>query len=203
MTTFNGTEKRQSIAVEHPSRRRILRDIATAGAASAFQINIGGRAQAATGKVTFYSTIPTNYASKMEDAFNASHRDGPKLEMFFVNGFALFERAQAEYASGRVAHDLIMLTDPSLFIPLKAAGRLMDYNSPELVHYPADQRDRDGLWCNGRTVLTIYGFNTRIATDGAKYKSWADFLDPKYADGRIGIANALESGSTMQHFYNI
>jgi iron(III) transport system substrate-binding protein len=183
------------------TRRQAAKGLGLLGAATVF--NIIGRAQAATGKVVFYSTIPTAYASKMEDAFNKAHPNGPKLEMFFVNGFALFERAQAEYASGRVAHDLIMLTDPSLFIPLKAANRLMNYVSPELSNYPADQRDPDGLWCNGRTVLTIYGFNTRLVTQPDKYKSWADFLDPKFGDGRIGIANALESGSTMQHFYNI
>ena len=115
----------------------------------------------------------------------------------------LYERAFAEYTAGRIQHDLIMLTDPSLFLTLKRDKRLLDYVSPHLSAYPAAQRDPDGLWCNGRTVLTIFSYNTRAVPNGASFKSWNDFINPAFADGRIGISNALESGSTLQHFYNV
>jgi len=188
------------------TRRRFGTATLVLGSASVFNFSIGGRAKAASGKVTFYSTMPTNYASKMVEAFHQTKiaKDNDiKLEMFFVNGFALYERAVAEYTAGRVSHDLIMLTDPSLFITLKKDGRLMNYVSPELQAYPADQRDPDGLWCNGRMVLTIYGYNTRQVSDGNKLTSWADLVNPKYSDGKIGIVNALEAGSALQNYYNI
>lgn len=183
------------------SRRSLL--IGAGAAASALQLNIIGKAKAATGKVVFYTTMPTNYADKMVDAFNKQNKDGIKAEIFFASGFTLYERAFAEYTAGRVSHDVIMLTDPSLFLILKRDKRLLDYVSPQLSAYPASQKDPDGLWCNGRTVLTIYGYNTRIVTDGARYTSWNDFINPAFADGRIGISNALESGTTLQHYYNI
>jgi iron(III) transport system substrate-binding protein len=185
------------------SRRQVLGAGAAIGVAAQFKINpIGYARAAASGKVVFYSTMPTSYATKMSDAFNAK-KTGVTLEMFFVNGFALYERARAEYTAGKILHDMIMLTDPSLFIPLKKDGRLLDYVSPELVNFPKDQRDPDGLWCNGRTVCTIYGYNTRAVPDGGNLKGWKDFINPKFADGKIGIANALESGSAMQNYYNI
>lgn len=188
-----------------PTRRRFLSASAAALAAPALGFNIG-RAKAAMGKVTFYSTMPTRYASEMVEAFHATttaKENGIELEMFFVNGFALYERAVAEYTAGRVAHDLIMLTDPSLFVSLKKDNRLMDYVSPELSAYPPEQRDPDGLWCNGRMVMTIYGYNTRQVPNGSSMTGWADFVNPEFADGRIGIVNALESGSGMQNYYNL
>lgn len=192
--------------IVHPTRRKVLKAGATVAAASAFSFNIGKPAKAALGKVVFYSTMPTRYASPMTDAFhqsNTAQEYGIELEMFYVNGYALYERAVAEYTAGRVGHDLIMLTDPSLFISLKKDNRLMDYVSPELEAYPADHRDPDGLWCNGRMVMTIYGYNTRLVPDGPSMAGWADFLHPDYADGKIGITNALESGSGLQNYYNI
>jgi iron(III) transport system substrate-binding protein len=184
-----------------PTRRQVLACGAAAAGVSTF--GIIGRAKAATGRVVFYTTMPTNYANKMVDAFHASNKDGIKLEIFFSSGFTLYERAFAEYTAGRIGHDLIMLTDPSLFLILKRDKRLLDYISPQLAAYPASQKDPDGLWCNGRTVLTIFSYNTRIVPDGARYKSWNDFVNPAFANGRIGISNALESGTTLQHFYNV
>jgi iron(III) transport system substrate-binding protein len=185
------------------TRRKLLTGAAAVGAASALQINLIGYAKAAaSGKVTFFTTMPTNYANKMVEAFNQKHKD-IQLEIFFASGFTLYERAYAEYTAGRISHDIIMLTDPSLFLILKKENRLLNYVSPELAAYPASQKDPDGLWCNGRTVCTIYGYNTRSVTDGARYKSWNDFINPAFADGRIGISNALESGTTLQHYYNI
>lgn len=189
--------------LKRPSRRGFL-----AGAAAATSVfSIGGRARAAgAGTVTFYSTMPTRYASLMIEAFQASDiakQNEIELEMYFANGFALYERAVAEYTAGRVSHDLVMLTDPSLFVTLARDNRLMDYVSPELEAYPADQRDPNGLWCNGRMVLSIYGYNTQRVPNGAEMTSWQDFVAPEFADGRIGIANALESGSSLQNYINI
>ncbi len=150
----------------------------------------------------FYTTMPTAYASKMAEAFNASHKD-LTAEVFFGNGFTLYERVNAEHTAGRVVHDVVMLTDPSLFIQLKKDSRLLNYVSEELDAYPASQRDPDGLWCNGRTTLTIYGYNTASSKTDSKYKGWADYLDPAFADGRIGLYSAIRSGSALRFFYNI
>jgi iron(III) transport system substrate-binding protein len=79
----------------------------------------------------------------------------------------------------------------------------MDYVSPELEAYPANQRDPNGLWCNGRMVLTIYGYNTRKIPNGGSMTSWAEFVDPDFSDGRIGISNPLESGGALQNYINI
>jgi iron(III) transport system substrate-binding protein len=184
------------------TRRQILAGGAAVAASPLFNLTIVGKARAATGKVMFYTTMPTAYASKMAEAFNASHKD-LTVEVFFGNGFTLYERVNAEHTAGRVVHDVVMLTDPSLFIQLKKDSRLLNYVSKELEAYPASQRDSDGLWCNGRTTLTIYGYNTRLVKDGSKYKGWADYLDPAFADGRIGLYSAIESGSALQHYYNI
>lgn len=195
----------QKITKTGRTRRQFLRGGAAVLAAPALGFNVR-RAKAAMGKVTFYSTMPTHYASQMVEAFHktdTAKEHGIELEMFFVNGFALYERAVAEYTSGRVAHDLIMLTDPSLFVALKKDNRLMDYVSPEISAYPPEHRDPDGLWCNGRMVMTIYGYNTRQVPRGPSMTGWTDFINPEFADGRIGIINALESGSAMQNYYNL
>jgi iron(III) transport system substrate-binding protein len=186
-------------------KRNVTRRTILAGGAAAAAVplvGIIGKAKAATGKVMFYTTMPTAYANKMADAFNAAHKD-LNVEVFFGSGFTLYERVNAEHTAGRVVHDVVMLTDPSLFIQLKKDNRLLNYVSKELQAYPAAQRDPDGLWCNGRTTLTIYGYNTRSIKDGSKYKGWADYLDPAFADGRIGLYSAIESGSALQHYYNI
>ena len=184
------------------TRRQILAGSAALAAAPLFNLTIVGRAKAATGKVMFYTTMPNAYGSKMAAAFNESHKD-LTAEFFFGNGFTLYERINAEHTAGRVVHDVVMLTDPSLFIQLKKDNRLLNYVSKELQAYPASQRDPDGLWCNGRTTLTIYGYNTRLVKDGSKYKGWADYLDPAFTDGKIGLYSAIESGSALQHYYNI
>jgi len=187
------------------NRRNFLVGAGAAATVSTFSIT--GRAKAASaGKVVFYSTMPTRYADDMVKAFQASDvgkESGVELEFYFANGYVLYERAVAEYTAGRVSHDLIMLTDPSLLVALKQDNRLMDYQSPELQAYSADQRDPDGLWCNGRTILTIYGYNTRLVPDGASKTKWAEFLDPRFDDGLIGITNPLESGGAMQNYINL
>src|SRR5690606_31640044 len=178
------------------NRRNFLVGAGAAATVSTFSIT--GRAKAASaGKVVFYSTMPTRYADGMVKAFQASDvgkQSGVELEFYFANGYVLYERAMAEYTAGRVSHDLIMLTDPSLFVALKEQNRLMDYVSPELEAYSADQRDPDGMWCNGRTILTIYGYNTRLVPNGGSKTTWAEFLDPEFANGKIGITNPLEAG---------
>lgn len=189
-------EKRSGI-----SRRQLLARSAGIGAVLAMP-GLIGRAHAASGTVTFYTTMPNQYADPITERFNATlgAERGITLESIYVSNVQQFQKVQAENATGRVQHDLTMLADASMFLDLKAGNMLLDYVSPEIENYPAEYRDVDGIWCNARTLLSIYNYNPTRVPDGAgRYKSWADFPGSEF-EGRFGINDVLGGGVAVNNY---
>ena len=190
-----------SILKNNISRRGLMTSVAGAAAVLAAP-QIIGRAQAASGRVTFYTTMPNQYADPITLAFNQSvgNERGITLESIYVSNVQQFQKIQAENATNRVQHDLIMLADASMFLDLKAGNMLFDYVSPEIEHFPEEHRDVDGIWCNARTLLSIYNYNRTRVPDGAeRYKSWADFPGSEF-EGRFGINDVLGGGVAVNNY---
>lgn len=190
---------------QHPprsiQRRTFLRSAAASGALLCAP-GLVGRASAASGNVVFYTTMPNQYADPLTQLFNetAGAEAGVTLQSIYVSNVQQFQRIQAENATGRVQHDLLMLADASMFLDLKSQNMLMEYESPELGAYPEDHRDVDNTWCNVRTLLSIYNYNSnRIPDGGERYKSWADFPGEGMA-GKFGINDVIGGGVAVMNY---
>lgn len=180
------------------SRRGVIRSGAALGAVSLF--NIGGRAQAAaSGTVTFFTSMPGQYAEPVINAFNKLD-NGVKVEIFYGPTYQVLERLEAELRSGRISADMVMLADPGPYLDFKARGELLDYVSPHVEHYPADQRDTDGLWVNGRTMSNVLAYNTGLISADEAPTSWAEFADSKWA-GKTGIIDVRVGGTGYTWYY--
>jgi len=183
-------------------RRTILASAAAAGAAASFKINPVGFAKAqGAGEVTFYTSMPQKYSNPAAETFNntVGKEKGITAKVFYSPGFKTYQRAQAEYAAGRVQHDVIMLSDASLFKELKADGHLMGYVSPHVDQFPKSHQDPDGTWCNGRTLVMMYCYNKARVENGEKFKGWKDFTDSQYK-GRLGVSSALTAGTAFVNY---
>jgi iron(III) transport system substrate-binding protein len=69
-------------------------------------------------------------------------------------------------------------------------------------HYPADQRDPDGMFATCRATLSVVGYNTKLVKPDEAPKSFADLLDPKWA-GKIVKAHPGYSGTILTGTFQI
>ena len=186
-------------------RRTVLAGAAAVGAASSLKINPIGFAKAAGhGEVTFYTSMPQKYSNLAVEAFNKTKgkEAGITAKVFYAAGFKTYQRAVAEYTAGRCQHDVIMLSDASLFLDMERDGQLYGYTSPETKHFPKSHQASDGIWCNGRTLVMMYSYNTNMAgSGGAAFKKWADFPGSEFGKpGRFGVSNPMGGGTALINY---
>src|SRR5204863_9768761 len=91
--------------------------------------------------------------------------------------------------------------DAAHFIVWKRDGILAPYVPEDVaLHYPAEQKDGDGLFASWRVWLSVIGYNTNLVKREEAPKSFADLLDPKWA-GKIVKGHPGYSGTIMTATY--
>ncbi|MCB1546641.1 MAG: extracellular solute-binding protein [Hyphomicrobiaceae bacterium] len=173
---------------------------AIAAGASVGTFSIIGRAQAAaSGTVTMYTSMPTSYSAPVAAAFNKLGK-GITVNVFYAPTYQALQRLEAELKANRVLCDIFLIADPGPFLNLKARKELLDYVSPEAKHYGKADRDKDGLWVNGRTVATMFAYNnTKLGAKDAP-KTWQEFADAKWT-GKLGGIDPRVGGTGYSWYY--
>src|SRR3954452_4332399 len=194
---------------DKPGRRQILKGL-TAGAIVLAAPLRTARAAPAAGKVTpdlieaakkegkavWYTAVDLPVAERIAKAFEAKY-PGIEMRVERSGGERIFQRVGQEYASNIHAVDVLHSSDAAHFIVWKRDGIFAPYVPEDVaLHYPANQRDPDGLFASWRVWLSVIGYNTKLVKPEEAPKSFADLLDPKWS-GKIVKGHPGYSGTIM------
>ena len=154
------------------------------------------------GKVVWYTAVDLPVAERIGKVFEAKY-PGIDLRVERSGGERIFQRVGQEYASNIHAVDVLHSSDAAHFIVWKRDGILAPYVPEDVaLHYPAEQRDPDGLFASWRVWLSVIGYNTRLVKPEEAPKSFADLLDPKWS-GKIVKGHPGYSGTIMTATYQM
>jgi len=173
--------------------------MAFAGPAPA-QLVVGGetiadaallQAAKAEGQLLYYTT---NLEDNERAALEEFRKDtGIRFEVVRLNGSRMYERVMTEAAGGKLAADLINLSDFVLMQTVVDKGILAPHRVPQWDAIPADLKHPQGLWYIENRYAKILGYNTaRVKKEDAP-KSWKDLLHPRFR-GAVGIQEANSGG---------
>jgi iron(III) transport system substrate-binding protein len=117
-------------------------------------------------------------------AFNAKY-PFIKIEVK-KNDTAVMTRLMMEEASANTWNvDAIELTTGGLY-PLREAGLLQPYWSPEMAAYSKDAFGLDNTWVLDYESYLSLGYNTNLVSEADAPKTYDDLLDPKWK-GKIAL----------------
>jgi iron(III) transport system substrate-binding protein len=135
------------------------------------------------GKLLWYTTLIVNQALRpIKDAFEKKY-PFVQIEHYRADSDALAQRIIAEYQAKRFDIDIVDGT--STTAPLKKAGYLQRFISPQLRDYPAQLKDAEGYWAVPNVYFMTLGYNTSLVKPNEVPKSLNDLLNPKWTGKMI------------------
>ncbi|HLU03552.1 MAG TPA: extracellular solute-binding protein [Advenella sp.] len=160
-----------------------------AGTASANTDADLAKAAEKEGKLVVYTANQLESEQDLVAQFNKKYPN-IKVEIVRAPGSRLATRIQTEAAAGKLAADVIDMSDRGLVQSFKQV--FADYAPPNADQYPASLKDIPNVW-----PKTVWGFVIayNVASGVAPPASWADLTDKKYA-GKVGTVVANSGGST-------
>jgi iron(III) transport system substrate-binding protein len=153
------------------------------------------------GQVSYYTSTDLPVAEKVAKAFEAKY-SGISVRVERSGAERVFQRIGQEYSSNIHAVDVVNSSDAAHFIVWKRDGVLAPYVPEDVVRFPAEHRDVDGLFASFRVWLSIIAYNTSLVKPEEAPKSFADLLDPKWK-GKIVKAHPGYSGTIMTATYQM
>ena len=154
------------------------------------------------GKVIYYTSVDLPMAEKVAKAFEAKH-PGIAVRVERTGAERVFQRIAQEYSSRIYAVDVVNSSDAAHLIVWKRDGILAPYVPEDVAkHYPAENRDQDGLFASFRLGLSVIAYNSSLVKAEDAPKSFADLLDPKWK-GKLIKAHPSYSGTIMTATHQI
>jgi iron(III) transport system substrate-binding protein len=119
---------------------------------------------------------------------------GIQVELTRLPNNKLAERALSEHGAGRLAADVIRLTDPRTAKKFSDSGVYVPYRTP--FHDRLEQQGslRSPNWFPGYYFVNAMAYNSAIHTQDPP-DGWEDLTDPRYK-GELGIV-AITTGGTV------
>jgi iron(III) transport system substrate-binding protein len=177
------------------SRRSLIRG-AGAAAASATLAGALSRAAEAQQSILWYSASGAKPCADWAAMFKA--RTGTTVDFFRIGGVKLTERIEQEIKASQVKLSVMDFSIPGLMNEWIKRGWVMQYESPEAKHYPADLR-REGYWTPVNVLSVSIAFNADHVRPEEAPKTWEDLLHPKWK-GKMVASDALGSGAILHSF---
>jgi len=72
----------------------------------------------------------------------------------------------------------VIAARPEFITPLKKAGLLAKYDSPERRYYPDNLKDKEGYWTAYFLNLNTPGYNTRLVSPNELPRTYEEMLHP-------------------------
>jgi iron(III) transport system substrate-binding protein len=197
------------------SRRGVLVGSSALAAGAVFSTRVMSAAPPATaitpqlieaakkeGKVIWYTSVDLPLAEKIAKSFEAKF-PGVTVRVERTGAERVFQRIGQEYGSNIHAVDVANSSDAAHFIVWKGQGLLEAYVPEDVAKvYPAEHKDRDGMFASFRVWVSIIAYNTNLVKKEDAPKSFADLLDPKWK-GKIVKAHPGYSGTIMTATYQM
>jgi iron(III) transport system substrate-binding protein len=154
------------------------------------------------GKVVYYTPIDLPVSERIGKAFEAKY-PGISVRVERTGAERIFQRVGQEFASNIRSVDVVNSSDAAHFIVWKRDGLLAPFVPEDVArHYPAEQKDPDGMFAAFRVGLCVMGYNTRLVKAEDAPKSFANLLDAKWA-GKIVKGHPGFSGTIMTATYEM
>jgi iron(III) transport system substrate-binding protein len=150
--------------------------------------------QAASGKLTLYTSQPDKIAVETVAAFNKKE-PGIQVEIFRSGTTEVMNKLQAELVAGDPRADVLFIADAVTMEQLKADGRLLPFPAADVAALPAAAYDQDFTYFGSKLITTGIMYNKAAAkTPG----SWRDLVAPE-ARGQVILPSPLYSGAAAIH----
>ena len=197
------------------SRRTVLRGGLAVGAATVFAQPLKATApplsevtpaliEAARkeGKASFYTALELNTSERLARTFEAKY-PGVAIRVERSGAERIYQRIIQEQASRIYAVDVVCSTDPSHFLDWTAKDK--DWVEPYVTedmakHFPADQRDPNGMHATLCAWLEVIGYNTNLVKAEDAPKSYVDLLNPNW-QGKLVKGHPGYSGAILTNTY--
>ena len=154
------------------------------------------------GKASFYTALELNTSERLARTFEAKY-PGVAIRVERSGAERIYQRIIQEQASRIYAVDVVCSTDPSHFLDWTAKDK--DWVEPYVTedmakHFPADQRDPNGMHATLCAWLEVIGYNTNLVKPENAPRSYVDLLDPKW-QGKIVKGHPGYSGAILTNTY--
>jgi len=130
------------------------------------------------GSVVWYTSTPVEMAQLIANRFEAE--TGIKVELFRTGGSALLRRFMAEIDAGRVAADLLTMSDGAAARALAARGVLVPFKPEGFDKVVDEAKDPDGRFMAQRLTLITMLVRTDKVAKADWPRDWSDLTQPKY-----------------------
>src|SRR5215468_5183337 len=138
------------------------------------------------GKVTWYTSTPVAAGQYIANEFEK--RTGIKVEMLRTGGQNVIRRFQQEADAGRIAVDVITMSDMSAANAMTKRGLFVPFKPQDFDKVLPDAKDPNGHFIAQRLTLVGMLVRTDKVAAADHPKTWADLLAPKYK-GKLVMAD--------------
>lgn len=128
------------------------------------------------GTVSWYTSTPVATAQKIANLFQAE--TGIKVQLFRSGGSAVLRRFLQEAEAGRVAADVVTISDPAAASALIKRDLLVPFRPKHFDKIPDEVKDPQGRHIAQR--LNLVGIVVRTDRGLELPKSWLDLTQPRY-----------------------
>ena len=148
----------------------------------------------AEGSLVLYTSAGEEYERQFADRFKADTGVEVKIVRLVVN--RLSERVLSENGAGKLAADVIRMSDAPSIKALQDAGVFQAYRVPFEDRLDGSSKVSTAAFFY-RYSSSIYtlGYNSELVKGADIPKSWKDLVNPKWR-GRVGIVNIAAGGSS-------
>lgn len=152
------------------------------------------------GKASFYTALELATSEPLARAFEAKY-PGIAVRVERSGAERVYQRIAQEQSSRIFAVDVVCSTDPSHFIDWTSKDWVEPYVTEDMArHFPANQRDPNGMHATLCAWLEVIGYNTNLVKREDAPKSYADLLDPKWL-GKMVKGHPGYSGAILTNTY--
>src|SRR5215467_2030747 len=138
------------------------------------------------GKVTWYTSTPVAAGQYIASEFEK--RTGIKVEMLRTGGQNVIRRFQQEADAGRIAVDVITMSDMSAANAMTRRGLFVPFKPQGFDKVLPSAKDPNGNYVAQRlTLVGMVGRTDKVAA-AEMPKQWADLTSPKYK-GQLVMAD--------------
>lgn len=136
----------------------------------------------AEGKVVWYTSTAIEQANNLALMFEK--QTGIKVELFRSGGSAILRRFQQEASAGKIAADVMTMSDPAAADQLSEKGVFVAFKPKDFDKITDSAKNKDGYWIAQRlNAIVLYMRGDKVPAQD-RPKKWTDLTDKKY-DGKL------------------
>jgi iron(III) transport system substrate-binding protein len=150
------------------------------------------------GKFVHYTSVPTDAAVALLDAFKKKYPFLETNEFFRSTSYKVYSRVNIETQARQYLADSVSVALTSPFREWKQKGWLMKYDSPGYKDLLKNVQD-PGYWAPMRVVSIVMAYNTSILPKQEIPNLWTDLHDPKWKDA-LGMEGADSGSQHIQYW---